>query len=452
MKGKNSVQRIINSSICSACGACMAICPKHAISFKRNNSNFLSAIVDINLCVDCGQCIMVCPSDIDNVAFLLNKERDNWDSGSKILAGFVGHATDMQIRSRGQSGGVVTALLVNLLQSRAIEGALVNHFDIPSQQQDVFFANTVGQLQSAQGSYYLQSAVLKNINKYVGKKIAVVATGCQSEALELCQRMNYSRPYLTIGLVCEGIYSLNYMYDLIDESDNSLNIKECMFRDKRKMGWPGDVYIASDKKIYRRSPNDRVFLKPCYALYKCMQCFDMNNIFADIVVGDPWCFRSEYSEAELNKGKTVIIARTKRGMDVLKKAELDGDIYLEEKDAEKFFYHNSYKEGRVNKTKKIVELCFENDLPTIYKSIAMLKLSNSQKNNKTFKSKKLLEEILHAYNYYNAQTVEYADRLIKIKKKILLKEKLLSAPRIIFIRMLVKIRNLCIYIINFYRK
>ena len=48
----------VNPKKCTACEACLDICPAQAIHMEDS-----FAIVDINLCVDCGACIEVCPSE-----------------------------------------------------------------------------------------------------------------------------------------------------------------------------------------------------------------------------------------------------------------------------------------------------------------------------------------------------------------------------------------------------
>ena len=45
---------------CTACGACLSICPKNCISFKSNEEGFLYPHIDIEKCVDCDLCSKVC--------------------------------------------------------------------------------------------------------------------------------------------------------------------------------------------------------------------------------------------------------------------------------------------------------------------------------------------------------------------------------------------------------
>lgn len=48
------------SKRCVACGTCIKVCPRKAITVKDG----IIAIVDKDLCVGCGLCIKACPAGI----------------------------------------------------------------------------------------------------------------------------------------------------------------------------------------------------------------------------------------------------------------------------------------------------------------------------------------------------------------------------------------------------
>ena len=49
-----------NKSDCCACGACLNVCSKSAISMKPDVEGFLYPEIDPNKCVECGVCKRVC--------------------------------------------------------------------------------------------------------------------------------------------------------------------------------------------------------------------------------------------------------------------------------------------------------------------------------------------------------------------------------------------------------
>ena len=48
----------VDANVCVACGACMTVCPRDAISIHRG----CFAQVDGGKCVGCGLCVKTCPT------------------------------------------------------------------------------------------------------------------------------------------------------------------------------------------------------------------------------------------------------------------------------------------------------------------------------------------------------------------------------------------------------
>lgn len=53
----------VNIGECVACGCCMKVCPKHAISIPRG----VFAVIDREMCVGCGKCTKECPASVITV-------------------------------------------------------------------------------------------------------------------------------------------------------------------------------------------------------------------------------------------------------------------------------------------------------------------------------------------------------------------------------------------------
>lgn len=45
---------------CVACGVCMNVCPRNAISIPAG----ITAVVDSTLCIGCGLCVKNCPAGV----------------------------------------------------------------------------------------------------------------------------------------------------------------------------------------------------------------------------------------------------------------------------------------------------------------------------------------------------------------------------------------------------
>ncbi|MBT9775648.1 4Fe-4S dicluster domain-containing protein [Clostridium sp. MCC353] len=51
---------IVNQDECVACGACVKVCPRKAISIYKG----IFAAVDFAACVGCGLCVGTCPASV----------------------------------------------------------------------------------------------------------------------------------------------------------------------------------------------------------------------------------------------------------------------------------------------------------------------------------------------------------------------------------------------------
>ncbi len=183
----------INSGLCVECGACAAICPKHAIEMKRyswGNNPELCAECDEN----CDLCTRVCPARVQPLRKVEEKffGRAANPEERKVNIGVVrdfctGYATDTKILENAVSGGVTTALLANALKQGIIDGAVVASFD-PEKPWigKAKVVTTVPELISCAGSCYQPHPQLLGLREALDmglRKIALTATPCAAAAL-----------------------------------------------------------------------------------------------------------------------------------------------------------------------------------------------------------------------------------------------------------------------------
>ena len=50
----------VDKSLCVACGCCVKVCPRAAISVPYG----INAVIDETLCVGCGKCVKECPASV----------------------------------------------------------------------------------------------------------------------------------------------------------------------------------------------------------------------------------------------------------------------------------------------------------------------------------------------------------------------------------------------------
>lgn len=325
---KDNVATIVSECLCTACGACKAICPTKAISITENIAGYKLAKVDDDKCISCSLCRKSCPSDKEYVI----KPTDTV-TGKSIKA-YLANSTNEYIRMAGQSGGVVTALLCYLIDAKKIDGAVVNRYDKENRRTEAYFTSSCEEVISSAGSKYTQSSVIPVIFEHNDKKLAAVTLGCQSESIAQIRLHNPKKidnlEYV-IGLICAGQNSGHIIDNLFSQFGLKAEEEEeaiFMFRakDKKIGSWPGNVIVETPSNKYMLPSSKRKELVPVYTAYRCLLCYDKMNVFSDIVCGDPWGFE----QSVCKDGYSVVISRTEKGQTLLEDACSAGYISMRE--------------------------------------------------------------------------------------------------------------------------
>lgn len=433
----NNIYKIVENAICTGCGACSGICPENAISIVHNQAGFLIAKIDEKKCINCGMCLNVCPSNCENQ--IINKCNNIFYG--EIKKCYIGYSCDQEIRKKSQSGGVVTSLLLYLIDKKKIDGALVNQFDNKIKKSKIVLAKSKKDLIKSCGSIYIQSPVTEAILKYSKtNKIAAVLLGCQAESLKLINEKypSIKLPYFTIGLFCAGQNSSLLIEDLISQNkyDFDENICDFRFRDKLYGNWPGNIKISTNKKDYEINKQKRHDLKPIYESFRCLSCYDQLNIYSDISVGDPWGIEKE----DIKKGYSVIIVRSTKAIEIIEDAVKNKYINIEEISKDEIikgqtidtrlkdrFYNARFSHSKNNWLYPYKKDLYENN---DY-------LNNTNQNNKAFetKSKKLRDFFMEDNQ---ANVIKH----IKNMKNLLYLKKIYNVPKYYYARIISKLKNI----------
>ncbi len=288
---------------CSFCGACISVCALKCIDVGEDYPDF-----NPEKCTECGLCSRVCP--------VLNA--DFFKEELPVLEAYSARTTLPEVRERGQDGGVVTTLLLAMLEKGDVGGAIVSSLSEsePLKPTPLLAKNREDILVSA-GTRYSSSpnlSVLKEAK--INDAIAVVGVPCQIRAIRLIENAKlrrYANPIkLRIGLFCMENYAYRtYVDELlskflgINPSDvNKANIKAGKFIVYLKNGEIKKVPVHDLKDFVRTS---------------CKSCPDLTAEYADISVGG---IGSE-------KGWSTVFIRTDLGKEVFSKVVDMG--YLEVK-------------------------------------------------------------------------------------------------------------------------
>lgn len=331
-----NIQKVSDSYLCSACGACNAICKKDAIEFKFSNIGRKYAQVNEN-CINCGLCKKVCPS-IDTYR-LTSDIKDRYVG--EIRNVYIGRSTNAAIYQNAQSGGVCTALLTYLFETEKIDGAVVCRMDFgfPPTVKGVVVTSAVELLETQKSCYTpvdLLSA-LKTCSDF--KSLAVAGLPCHIEAVENLMRTSrqFSNITYRLGLICDRTLAAGIQDFVCSLSPSNESLK---------IHWRGKDYRSQQQSfMYKNAPvvlhgkdgSDhmvpryvRTCLKDMFTPPRCRVCSDKLNIFSDITLGDPWGM----SGVDWENGDNLIITRTETGEQLLNEALSKGKISIKPADME----------------------------------------------------------------------------------------------------------------------
>ena len=315
----STIDGVVSEFRCCGCGACAGVCPKRAVSMRRNAAGFLVAVVDHDVCVGCGACMKACPRSAADGAW---RRMEPIPDGATA---FIGHAADETVRARGQSGGFVTAVLENLFRRGEIDGAVVSRWNPETRLAEAVFVSSAEDVVCASGSVYCQTAVVGRALEHADRRLAVVALGCQAQAIrKLAEAGRFAYQPLLIGLVCGGNYAASYVDDLVRRAGvDPARVTAFRFRDKTRTGWPGEVSVTVGRRTVYLPAKTRMELKDLYRVPVCYVCADKMCSGADLVVGDPWGVAGA-GEA----GESVALLRMPRGASAVRSAVEAGGLVV----------------------------------------------------------------------------------------------------------------------------
>jgi len=338
LSNSKNISKVVKGGLCLQCGICLSICQNSCIILKRDNNQNYTPIVNERCCTKCGLCLKVCPGFGVNFNSLISQHDGKEQRIKHTLIGeyinaFLGFSREKRIRERASSGGVVPTILLNLFETRKIDGALV----VRNKEKDpfnpeYFVAKTKQEIiDSMQSKYHpicLNSAI-KEIDNINGR-YAIVGLPCHIHGLMKYQKLKNleQKIYLKIGLFC----GLNLRFDSLEFYVHKVgkkieDLKEVFYREGR---WPGKTalqFLDNSSCVI-----DKNIINHIYTLPRCLFCIDHTNELADISCGDAWL-------PELLKkndaGWSSIICRSSKGNEILDELIIKNKLFLEKTDINK---------------------------------------------------------------------------------------------------------------------
>ena len=310
---------VLESGLCTGCGACVGLCPYQVIYNDRT--------VQLHTCdLENGKCYDFCPRTSTNLNDLRKMFFDSVDlmpETGALKDYYFSRATNQQLREDAQHGGTVTALMELALNEGLIDSAIISARDEEFGQNGLVVKDKAA-LRKNTGSKFTVSPTIAAFNQLAATndagKIGVVATPCQALALAKMKlksikedRGKIDQLKLVIGLFCGWALAADKFKELIGQNDIELQSITGM-----------DIPAGKNSlEIYTGNGTKSIPLSAAQACIRsaCHYCFDSTAEYADISVGaarfaDDWEEMRHWNQiiVRTGKGRDLIELAIKRGV------------------------------------------------------------------------------------------------------------------------------------------
>ena len=288
---------VIDSGLCTGCAGCVISCPHDVIGYDHEAGGYTPFHLEDELgpddCVHgqkgCTSCTRACPRfrnwepEADEHLFARYREDDEPSGIYQDI--MLTKASDKTVHELGQDGGLVSAILLWLLQEEYIDGALVSYLDGDKGDWKAKpgVATNKEEVLAAAGSRYTYSANTLAIDEALErglKDLALVGMSCQSSVPPVMWHRKIGKigkPIkFNIGLLCSKTFDDAIFEELFE---TKYGIKK---QNITKMNIKGVFQLWTDDGKYHGIP-----LKECHAWTRegCNHCPDFAAEHADISTG-----------------------------------------------------------------------------------------------------------------------------------------------------------------------
>lgn len=326
------------------CGICADACPTKSIVMEIVKGEW-RPVINPAQCLNkkgCNKCYKVCSGVGMEIKKYANDLYSSSETSDKYIGNYerlyTGYSSDMNIRKTANSGGLLSSILIFLLQKRYIDGAIITRYSSENPlQPSAFIATTSEEILESKGSKYAPVQLSGTLRKalLLGKRYVIVGLPCHIQSVRKWAKIDSKVDkviFAYFSLYCSSercFYAQDYLcrYFNIEKC----NIKEFSFREKGKLKFIGN---NGENLLSMRRGDSPVFHK-YYRLVgshfkpnRCQMCVDHYGYLADMSFGDIGI--APYTQDKI--GINSLIVRNPKFIEILNEAIKDGCIELKSLD------------------------------------------------------------------------------------------------------------------------
>lgn len=300
---------------CCGCGTCMNICPKQAISMKKNKEGFAYPIINEDLCINCDLCEKKCP--------VLNAKENNYPSYAKIC-----RDKRNDVLKVGTSGSFTTSVMEYVFSKKGVVYGAI--YDVDNIVRHVRCELTDSELISKlPNSKYVQSdisGIFPKIKEDLGNGRYVLFVGTPCQCAGLSSYIGENNNLLKIDFACHGTPSPKLWAKEVEylEKKFKSNISSVRFRNKTYGYHHSTLNVKFENgKEYNGSLRNDYYFRAFYEGYSsqkaCFNCKFKNNYrYADFTLFE--CYNASELNEEIiddDRGYTSVILRSDKAVEIL---------------------------------------------------------------------------------------------------------------------------------------
>ncbi|MBU2555238.1 MAG: Coenzyme F420 hydrogenase/dehydrogenase, beta subunit C-terminal domain [Bacteroidetes bacterium] len=329
MKSIEQLKKVMHSELCNRCGSCVGL-SEGKIVFGNKEGRYLPKIVSEIDDRMADRLWTACTGKDFNFPEYNQYFYPDTPHFHEYIGSYqeisIGFAKNAEVRRNAASGGIISAVLIYLLQKKLIDGVVTLRMSHEKPWlSEPFIATTREEIMEAAQSKYTISSVneiLPEIQKFSGN-LAYVGIPPQVQSIRKLQKIN-DPSVKNIKYIFGPFYGNTLYFSSVKSFLKTYGEKDYTQVEKlyfRYGEWPGNMRIEMQSgRVIELKKFHANYLIPFHVLQNSLYCTDFTNEFTDISGGDAWAPVYE----ERGKGFSMIIARTPLGQQIINDMRSEG--------------------------------------------------------------------------------------------------------------------------------